>query len=64
MSDPREFGSSTEADTADLIDQVIDEVTTLDTVETPVPGIDDAREESLVDEDYPTQAEIDEEAGA
>jgi hypothetical protein len=65
MSDPRDIGSSTEADERDLIDQRTEAESGALEPDPVVPGIDDAREESTPVEDYPTQAEIEaEDAGA
>jgi hypothetical protein len=59
MTDPRDIGTSTEADEADLIEQKTEADSGVLAPDPAVPGIDDAREESTPVEEYPTQAEID-----
>ncbi|MCU1439489.1 MAG: hypothetical protein JWP85_486 [Rhodoglobus sp.] len=59
MSDPKNIGSSTEADERDLIDQRTDADSGALATDPEGPGIDDAREEATPVEDYPTQSEID-----
>jgi hypothetical protein len=59
MSDPRDIGSSTEADERDLIDQRTEAESGTLATDPEIAGVDDAREEAAPVEDYPTQAEID-----
>jgi hypothetical protein len=59
MSDPRDIGSSTEADERDLIDQRTEADSGELAADPEVAGLDDAREEGTSVEEYPTQAEID-----